>query len=653
MAFTLRRNELLPGQKRMGIGPVVADIGLIGWFIFSLFPIVWMVILALKNAEEQTTTYFQFSPTWSNFATVVSDKGTQMTSVDFKTSLLTSLINCRVRRGSVEVQGQQRSDVPDAVLPVRPGADGDRAAVRDLQPDRAVRHEGRHDLGSAAGHHAAGGLDPALVLRGPARGSRAGRATRRLHPQKGFRHGRAAHRPSRYRRSGTARVHLRLEQLCIPADSGRQQCGHGHRRDHEVPRRWRPGVLQPDRRGGDHRGPAAANTRADHSAVSGSGPFLRGGESLMATVSLANLRKTFGKVTAVDDLSVDIADGEFFVILGPSGAGKTTTLKSVAGLVDIDAGSVHIGGVDMTLVEPYHRNVAMAFESYALYPQKTVSENLASPLKSGRTGKYTEAQRTERINQVTTTLGINHLLKRFPRELSNGQRQRVALGRVLVRPADVYLLDEPLSHLDAKLRAAMRAELKQLGAMSNTTTVYVTHDYQEALALGDRIAVLREGRLVQIGTPEEIWRRPADTFVARSLGQPEINLVDGLVDDDRIRLGDGSFDVPVPANTKVERGDRVQVGLRPCDLHVDDTAADDDIHGRVKLAERLGRNVELTVDVGGAELIVLSSGREGHDEGMEVNLTVADSDVHVFASGDGHQPRLTSADRDSTLEAAQ
>jgi len=373
----------------------------------------------------------------------------------------------------------------------------------------------------------------------------------------------------------------------------------------------------------------------------------------MATLSIANLRKTYGKTVAVDDLTVDIRDGEFFVILGPSGAGKTTTLKSIAGLVDIDRGSVHIGGVDLTGVEPYQRNVAMAFESYALYPQKTVSENLASPLKSGRTGKYTDQDRTTRIDQVTTTLGINQLLKRFPRELSNGQRQRVALGRVLVRPADVYLLDEPLSHLDAKLRAAMRAELKQLGAMSNTTTVYVTHDYQEALALGDRIAVLREGSLVQIGTPEQIWRQPADTFVARALGQPEINLLDGVVDDGRIRLGNGSFDVPVPADTKVERGDRVQVGLRPCDLHVDDTAADDDIHGRVKLAERLGRNVELTVDVGGAELIVLASGREGHDEGMEVNLTVADSDVHVFASGDGHQPRLTSADRDSTLEAAQ
>jgi multiple sugar transport system ATP-binding protein len=359
----------------------------------------------------------------------------------------------------------------------------------------------------------------------------------------------------------------------------------------------------------------------------------------MATVNLKGLSKTYGKIEAVRDLTVDIADGEFFVILGPSGAGKTTTLKSVAGLVDIDGGTVAIGGTDVTSVEPYHRNVAMAFESYALYPQKTVSENLASPLKSGRTGKYSEAQQTERIDQVTTTLGINHLLKRFPRELSNGQRQRVALGRVLVRPADVYLLDEPLSHLDAKLRASMRAELKQLGAMSNTTTIYVTHDYQEALALGDRIAVLREGALVQIGTPEEIWRSPADTFVAKALGQPEINILDGVVDGTRIKLGDGSFDVPVPAALEIGTGDRVRVGLRPCDLHVDPSGH---LKGTVQLAERLGRNVELTVSIGGEQLIVLASGREGVDEGAPVSMTIADSDVHVFAAGDDDidTPRL-------------
>jgi multiple sugar transport system ATP-binding protein len=296
----------------------------------------------------------------------------------------------------------------------------------------------------------------------------------------------------------------------------------------------------------------------------------------------------------------------------------------------------------------------MAFESYALYPQKTVSENLASPLKSGRTGKYSEQDRTTRIDQVTTTLGINHLLNRFPRELSNGQRQRVALGRVLVRPADVYLLDEPLSHLDAKLRAAMRAELKQLGAMSNTTTVYVTHDYQEALALGDRIAVLREGSLVQIGTPEQIWREPADTFVARSLGQPEINVLDGVVDDGRIRLGSQSggaaLDVAIPADAAVDRGDRVRVGLRPCDIHV--TSGEGTLRGRVLLAERLGRNIELTVDTGGAQLIVLTSGRHGVGEGDEVTMTIADTDVHVFAAGDGDTPRLTARTAES-LEAAQ
>jgi ABC-type sugar transport system ATPase subunit len=384
----------------------------------------------------------------------------------------------------------------------------------------------------------------------------------------------------------------------------------------------------------------------------------------MATVSLKGLSKSYGKKQAVHDLSVNIADGEFFVILGPSGAGKTTTLKSVAGLVDVDGGSVTIGGSDVTLVEPYHRNVAMAFESYALYPQKTVSENLASPLKSGRTGKYTDAQQKERIDQVTTTLGINHLLKRFPRELSNGQRQRVALGRVLVRPADVYLLDEPLSHLDAKLRAAMRAELKQLGAMSKTTTVYVTHDYQEALALGDRIAVLREGSLVQIGTPEEIWRRPADTFVARALGQPEINLLDGEVEDGRLRFGGGAFDLPVPGGVDVRGGDRVRVGLRPCDIHVvADTGSAARLTGTVTLAERLGRNIELTVDVGGEQLIVLASGREGIAEGGRVSMTVADADIHVFAAlgqersdsgkiaGEGDTPRLGADDK--TLEAAQ
>jgi multiple sugar transport system ATP-binding protein len=357
----------------------------------------------------------------------------------------------------------------------------------------------------------------------------------------------------------------------------------------------------------------------------------------MATLELDSVTTSYGKVTAVSDLQLTVGDGEFFVILGPSGAGKTTTLKSVAGLVELDSGDVSIGGRSMDGVEPYHRNVAMAFESYALYPQKTVFENIASPLRSGRTGDYSKSDQERRVELVTTTLGIDHLLKRFPRELSNGQRQRVALGRVLVRPADVYLLDEPLSHLDAKLRAAMRAELKQLGEMSNTTTLYVTHDYQEALALGDRIAVLRKGKLVQVGTPEQIWREPVDTFVAKALGQPEINLIDAEVADGRIRALDGALDAAVPSGLGVGSGGRIRLGVRPRDLEVarEGRGGSDwlRVSGRVDLAERLGRHVELSVRVGRGELIVLGSSEYSGAEGQAMNLQVPLADVHVFEAG--------------------
>lgn len=351
---------------------------------------------------------------------------------------------------------------------------------------------------------------------------------------------------------------------------------------------------------------------------------------------MRGVRKTYGKTVAVDDMTIDIGDGEFFVILGPSGAGKTTTLKSIAGLVDIDSGEVSINGVDMTGVEPYHRNVAMAFESYALYPQKTVAENLSSPLKSGRSGTFSKTDQQERIDTVTTTLGINHLQKRLPRELSNGQRQRTALGRVLVRPADIYLLDEPLSHLDAKLRAQMRAELKQIAQSSSTTTVYVTHDYQEALALGDRIAILREGRFVQIGTPDEVWRRPADTFVARSLGQPEMNVVDGEISGEEIHFFGGAGRIPAPRGLDLPRDGRVRLGLRPSELELDrGHRADSDgrwvrQQGKVVLAERLGRQVELDIHVGSDQLIVVEDSDHAPAEGENVTVQIHLDNVHIF-----------------------
>jgi multiple sugar transport system ATP-binding protein len=391
----------------------------------------------------------------------------------------------------------------------------------------------------------------------------------------------------------------------------------------------------------------------------------------MGSLTVTGLRARYGKTEALRGIDLDVADGEFFVILGPSGAGKTTTLKSVAGLVDDVEGEVSIAGRAMTGVEPYERNVAMAFESYALYPQKTVEQNLASPLRSGRSGTWSAAEQAERIRQVTTTLGIEHLRGRFPRELSNGQRQRTALGRVLVRPADVYLLDEPLSHLDAKLRAAMRAELKQLGEMSSTTTLYVTHDYQEALALGDRVGVLRAGRLVQVGTPEQVWHEPADTFVARMFGQPEMNLCSAdLTADltgDLAAVPTGGIAARPPASTAARppastaartgggiavglsaelaaaaggSGASVRLGIRPRDLDVLTGPEPADrlvLRGRVTLAERLGRLVELSVDVAGDQVIAVTDDQRVR-EGDQVGLAVDWSRVHVFASSGTAEP---------------
>ncbi|MFF8692616.1 ABC transporter ATP-binding protein [Streptomyces sp. NPDC015144] len=351
-----------------------------------------------------------------------------------------------------------------------------------------------------------------------------------------------------------------------------------------------------------------------------------------AALALRGVSKRYGRTTALDGLDLEVAEGEFFCLLGPSGAGKTTTLKTIAGLVEPEAGTVELGGADMAGVEPYDRGVAMCFESYALYPHRTVYDNLASPLRSPRHRLPAHLAR-ERIGEVAELLGIGALLDRSVGRLSNGQRQRVALGRVLVRPARAFLLDEPLSHLDAKLRQAMRAELRAIGAVRNTTTLYVTHDSVEALALGDRIGVLRDGRTVQTGTREEVWHRPYDTFVARSFGRPQINLLPGTVTaEGAVRAPDGAYELPL--RVPVPPGTEVQLGLRPRDVALGEPPPGTayGLTGAVHVTELLGRSTEVTVRLGGQRLsfVVPRAEAAGLSPDRPVRLSVRPESLLLF-----------------------
>ena len=250
----------------------------------------------------------------------------------------------------------------------------------------------------------------------------------------------------------------------------------------------------------------------------------------MSTVETREITKLFGQVCAVDGIDLEAKDGEFLVLLGPSGCGKTTLMRMIAGIEDPTRGDVVIGGRVVTDLPPRARNVAMVFENYALYPHLSVYRNIAFPLSTQGVRKTTVR---ERVNWAAETFGIERLLGRKPRQLSGGERQRVALARALVREPVVFLLDEPLSNLDAKLRNAARDEIQQFQRQIGTTTIYVTHDQVEAMGLGDRIAVLNEGRVRQIGTPQEVYHQPADTFVATFIGSPPMN----LVESDGVTLG--------------------------------------------------------------------------------------------------------------------
>jgi multiple sugar transport system ATP-binding protein len=284
----------------------------------------------------------------------------------------------------------------------------------------------------------------------------------------------------------------------------------------------------------------------------------------MAHIRLANVTKKFGSHAALDNLSLEIADGEFFVLLGPTGAGKTTALRLIAGLEQPDAGTIEIGEQDARQWSAAERDVALVFQYYSLYPRYTVRQNLAFPLKS-RVRNYSQAEIDDRIARAAKTLRIEHLLERKTDRLSGGEMQRVSIGRAIVRDPRAFLMDEPLSNLDAKLREALRAELKELQMKLRGTFLFVTHDQIEAMSMGDKVGVLNQGKIVQVGTPYEIYNRPKNTFVARFVGSPTMNLIPAEMSGGRLVAMSGKLQLPAPRQNG--RG-TVTIGIRSEDMRV-------------------------------------------------------------------------------------
>ncbi len=313
----------------------------------------------------------------------------------------------------------------------------------------------------------------------------------------------------------------------------------------------------------------------------------------MAELALQSISKRFGEVVAIDDVSLTVRDREFLVLLGPSGAGKTTTLRTVAGLERPDAGSVRIDNVLVNRFTPAERNVAFVFQDYALYPFMTAYQNMAFPLKAGPMPK---AEIDQRVREAAASLQIDHLLQRKPGQLSGGEQQRVALGRAMVRRPQAFLMDEPLTNLDAKLRTTMRGTLKHLQRDLGATTLYVTHDQVEAMTMGDRIAVLRKGALQQVGTPREIYETPTNTFVAGFVGHPAITLLDSHIADSALLLGGSDRRLPVAG--RLARAVRnaphrqVVLGLRAEDVTVHAAEREGALPVEVYAVEPLGdRNI--------------------------------------------------------------
>ncbi|WP_455580557.1 ABC transporter ATP-binding protein [Dysosmobacter sp.] len=363
----------------------------------------------------------------------------------------------------------------------------------------------------------------------------------------------------------------------------------------------------------------------------------------MATVSLKGIKKVYdNKVTAVHDFNLEIADKEFIVLVGPSGCGKSTTLRMVAGLEDISEGDLLIGGKRMNDVEPKDRDIAMVFQNYALYPHMTVYENMAFALKLRKVPKE---EIDKKVREAAEILDITQYLDRKPKALSGGQRQRVAIGRAIVRNPQVFLMDEPLSNLDAKLRNQMRAEIIKLRKRIDTTFIYVTHDQTEAMTLGDRIVIMKDGFIQQIGTPQQVFDHPANIFVAGFIGMPQMNFFDGQLIADgghySLKVMDASMDLPAQSQARLKAADvssmPVTLGIRPEHITFAPQAGPHCLTGTVDVSEMMGSEIHLHISAGGRDVVLRvpttelgSEHKGGIAYGTEVHFTFRSELIHLF-----------------------
>jgi len=386
----------------------------------------------------------------------------------------------------------------------------------------------------------------------------------------------------------------------------------------------------------------------------------------MATLSLRNIEKIYDNhVVAVHDFNLEIADKEFIVLVGPSGCGKSTTLRMVAGLEDISGGDLYIGDRRVNDVAPKDRDIAMVFQNYALYPHMSVYENMAFALKLKKVPKQ---EIDQKVREAAEILGITEYLDRKPKALSGGQRQRVAIGRAIVRAPQVMLMDEPLSNLDAKLRNQMRAEIIKLRQRINTTFIYVTHDQTEAMTLGDRIVIMKDGFIQQIGTPQEVFEHPANVFVAGFIGMPQMNFFDNaeLVktgDSVKVKIQNALMDLPAESAGKLAgkmdgSTKKVIAGIRPAHVHLTEDAGDHTLTGTVDVSEMMGSEIHLHVNCDGKDIVMVTPTTDlpqawhgGIPYGTKINFTFPGDLLHLFdPDTEGEENLLPLVDPDAEPE---